>query len=301
MPVRLTALLIALVTVGVPATTAEASFPGRNGNIALIQQNGPDRSDPALYDFLLETVGPTGGSSKGRLGSCMGVTDPRSSTCPFGPAYSADGARLVFVRGTRLATIKADGTGLKVLPAIGSPGDDVLDPAWGPDGRIVFTVLSGAHPHLEIWIANADGTSLTQLTKAGGQEPAWSVTNRILFVRKGRIYRIRPDGTHRKLLGKGSEPSWSPTGKRIVFRRKKSLFVMRADGTHRRLLTHHGSEPAWSPNGRGVAFVSPTGDVVSHIYTVKLNGRGRTRIWSGFGPDDSSFSAAYAPDWQPLP
>ena len=300
MPRRPAALVLALLALALAPAPSRASFPGHNGNIALTQQNGPDRSDPALYDFLLETIGPTGGTSKGRLAECRNVTDPSASNCPYSPAYSKDGRKLAFVRGRRLATINADGTGLKVLPSLGF-AESVLDAAWGPDGRIAFTVLAGAHPNLEVWIVNADGTSPTQLTKTGGQDPAWSVTDRILFVRKGRIYRIRPDGTHRKLLGKGREPSWSPTGKRIVYRRRKSLYVMRADGTHRRLLLPDGSEPAWSPNGKRVAFVSPVGDVTSHIYTVKLNGRGRTRVWSGFGPDDTSFSAAYAPDWQPLP
>lgn len=300
-PARRITLPIALAAALLAASPAHASFPGRNGNIALTQQNGPDRSVPALYDFLLETVGPTGGPSKGRLASCVSVTEPRSSSCPFDPAYSADGSMLVFVRGTRLATIKADGTGLKVLPALGKPGDDPQDPAWGPDGRIVFTIVSDSPKGSNVFIVNADGSNPTQLTKAGGRRPAWSLTDRILFVRKGRIYRVRPDGTHRTLLGKGNEPSWSPKGKRIAFRRKQDLYVMDARGKHVRKLLDKGAEPAWAPNGKRIAFVSPTGDVVSHIYTAKSNGRGRKRVWSGFGPDDSSFSAAYAPDWQPLP
>src|SRR5207237_550374 len=84
------------------------------------------------------------------------------------PAWSPDGSRIVFladrdfpVGNTEIYTIGADATGLTRLTTY--PAKDDF-PSWSPDGsRIVFSrgrsTLAG-----EIYVMDADGTAVRQLT-----------------------------------------------------------------------------------------------------------------------------------------
>ena len=83
----------------------------------------------------------------------------------------------------------------------------------------------------EIYVMNADGAGVEQLTENG-----------------------YPDGS----------PSWSPDGGRIAFEFSTvtaiaEIYVMNADGTGVERLTDNDSEddwPAWSPDGGRIAFYS---------------------------------------------
>jgi hypothetical protein len=65
--------------------------------------------------------------------------------------------------------------------------------------------------------------------------------------------RIYVDG---RRVSKGTQPRWSPDGKRIAFVRDGSIYVARADGSTVRRLTQAGgawfpaNSPAWSRPGR---------------------------------------------------
>jgi Tol biopolymer transport system component len=105
------------------------------------------------------------------------------------------------------------------------------DPAGSPDGRlIVYTRSFLAHPGTQIWVA-------------------------------------RKDGSHRRFIARGSEPAWSPDGKRIVFVgprqprvSKPEIYIMRADGTQIRRLTKNRNasdrSPSFSPDGKRIVFLS---------------------------------------------
>ena len=156
------------------------------------------------------------------------------------------------------------------------PETPVLAGAFGPradaGGRIAFA--SDRDGDLEIYVMNADGSALMQLTddEAFNADPAWSPDgDRIAFAsdRDGdfAIYVMNADGSDplRLTTSAGDDvfPAWSPDGNRIAFVSNRdgdvAIYVMNADGSDPlRLTTSAGfdADPAWSPDGNRIAFVS---------------------------------------------
>ena len=104
----------------------------------------------------------------------------REATDPFvveeRPTWSPVGHRIAWVhrelRGRttlRLADLQTGARGEIRLPAdSGRPGE----PVWSPDaGHLAFTVTRGGGD-IQVWIARADGTGATQITRAAG--PNWN-------------------------------------------------------------------------------------------------------------------------------
>ncbi len=120
----------------------------------------------------------------------------------------------------------------------------------------------------------------------------------IAFLRDGRVWTMRPDGSaQRRLRPKRvafGEPRWSPSGKRIAFAATRrglgkgrssqhdELFVMNADGSAARRLTWTRAAHtrvfhdnlSWSPDGRRIVF-DRNDDGPEGIYVIKANGRGK--------------------------
>lgn len=169
---------------------------------------------------------------------------------PRDPAWSADGRRLVLVRGPKpvqsqgllsrqklfpteqLFSINLDGSGLQQL----TQGRTSFSrrPAWSPDGSSIAYM-------------------------SGPSSAEW---------RKADIYLMDPDGSNPRQLTHGganednSDPSWSPDGKEIAFSSNRDgsyeLYVINRDGSNPRQLTHGfligAHHPSWSPDGRQIAF-----------------------------------------------
>ena len=137
------------------------------------------------------------------------------------------------------------------------------DPNWSPDGAtIAFTSYvndpSTTVTPAEIYVMNADGTDVQQMTNDGVEKrgPAWSPDGtRILFsCRLGPanaaglgtfeicVMDAVPNGATKRLTFNNSQdltPTWSPSGHAIVFHRTpgNQLWVMRADGSGQQQLT----------------------------------------------------------------
>ena len=177
-----------------------------------------------------------------------------------------------------------------------------------PTPRIAFA--SNRDGNFEIYVMNADGSGVTQLTNnsAFAGSPAWSPDGRRIAFNSYRdgdheIYVMNADGsgviqlTHNSVADSG--PVWSPDGRKIAFRSRRDadryeIYVMNADGSGVTRLTHYtgtDESQAWSPDGRKIAFYSDR-DGLGSIYVMNADGsdvvslltrRGGNPVWSPDG------------------
>jgi TolB protein len=204
----------------------------------------------------------------------------------FGPAFSPDGAHIVYsdypagkpgsnaLVGIEVYVMNADGTNKVPLTTTTMTGatktGTVIQwserPAYSPDGtKIVYSSTQSGNA--EIWVMNADGTNQVELT-----------------------FNDHADGPDANF------PSFSPDGTKIVFlcgfeTLYGNICVMNADGSDRTQLTFNpddglkmdepsSDEPAWSPDGRSILFdsnqVDPTlGHQAAQTWIMSADGGGQ--------------------------
>ncbi|MDQ3783164.1 MAG: hypothetical protein M3349_09570 [Actinomycetota bacterium] len=196
-----------------------------------------------------------------------------------------------------------------VLPAIPQAAADTA-----PNGQIVFD--EDVCCAYDIWVVNADGTGLTNLTNTpdiGEFDPTWSPDGtRISFNRSddfisGDIWVMDADGSNQVNLTNSVDnefqADWSPDGSQLVFVREVpgqaisiqfDIFTMNADGTNQVNITNADTgelEPAWSPLGDRIAFAAVrNGDW--EIVTTDTAGGGEVTLTVTTQEDR-------APDWSP--
>jgi Tol biopolymer transport system component len=175
-----------------------------------------------------------------------------------------------------------DGTGLKRLTD--SPGYDA-EGSYSADGKsIVFCSNRSGKDNLELYIMDADGKNVRQLTKAPGcynGGPFFSPDGKKVIFRSDRkkkdhlqLYVINTDGTGEKALTDDENwvfwaPYWSKDGKHIIYtaadhsnplmRPNYDLYWMNMESSKKTRLTFApGADvlPVFSPDQRKVLWTS---------------------------------------------
>ncbi|MBN1889547.1 MAG: PD40 domain-containing protein [Thermoflexales bacterium] len=196
----------------------------------------------------------------------------------------------------------------------GSPATPA--PALDSLPQIVFSSTRGGNA--DIYIVNADGGGLTQLTAdpAPDEYPAVSPDGQRIAFQSSRdgnddIYLMNRDGSGQVRLtfnpAQDRLPSWSPDGQQIVFLSDReddyALYVMDVQGALRSVdggdvhrLTHNSrrdGHPSWSTGGQ-IAFNSGDGGnpTTWEIYVIEADGSRERRLTDNQVND-------WSPHWSP--
>ncbi|MGW4941779.1 TolB family protein [Actinoplanes sp. NPDC004185] len=293
-PLALSALVLLVAGLTVPAAPAQATFPGDNGRIAFRRFLNEDRTWGAVF-----TVRPDGSGERQ-------VTRPPRGYVDRNPDVSPDGRWIAFQREavdcgpgcttSEIFIVRTDGTRPTQLthsaPGLGCGNDGFCNgsPAWSPSGRrIAFNRESGpvVDDYVEnvgIYVMNADGSHLHQLTQ-----------------------RARPSN------GEDTDPQWSPDGRTMVFERTNvraalpsgglALWTIDlASGREHRITPYPlrgGDSPDWSPDGRRILFHSNENgvpEVSANLYTVHPDGSHLRQLTFEVGGTVNYLGSSYSPD-----
>jgi Tol biopolymer transport system component len=171
-------------------------------------------------------------------------------------------------------------------------------------GAIAFHRGATFDGDFEVYVMNADGSNVTQVTHNDVNEfdPIWSPNgNQLAFGRCQAtcdVVVINADGSgERVLINDGFPSAWSPNGKRIAFGRCQAtcdVVVINADGSGERVLITDGFPTAWSPNGKWILFQSGR-DGNPELYVMNADGTGVTRLTDNPASDEGD-RAGWSPD-----
>lgn len=207
-----------------------------------------------------------------------------------------------------LGLMNADGSGIRDLKVQGN------EPALSPDGsRIVFSHARG-NDYPQIFVVNADGKELKQLTSFTDRvvaDPTWSPDGKKIAFEVFRTPQPRRDpdlylmdahgSTPVKIVEGGATPSFSPDGTRLVFVSRRDgnfeIYSVKSDGSDVRRLTNHPAEdsnPSWSPDGATIAFVSDREGERHAIYVMNPDGSELQRL--AFSKRQEFCFPAWTPD-----
>lgn len=247
-------------------------------NDSSITPQAPDRSGTVIDHGRTPVVVGLDGTAMGTLHGLP--ADARSLS------ESPDGRSVLFVAdrdGTsQVGTVGIDGTGARFLthvargtvPEISFPLTGALMPAWSPDGsQIAFT---NGH----IWVMQADGSNLRQLTRSDGVDlwPAWSPDGSTIaysdsgtttldnsgFSPTQEIWTVPASGGSPTRVTRNAVPddmpAFSPTGAEMAFFRDGHIWLMDTSGGNAHPLPGAPSRgafvPRWSPHGAQLVFTT---------------------------------------------
>lgn len=248
------------------------------------------------------------GENQTRLTQNTGVRDEA-------PSWSPNGSQIAFVT-TRNGTFdiavvsSIDGSDVTILTD-NSAAD--TDPAWSPNGQFIAFVSNRTGTD-QIYVMNADGTDVIQLTTEGGNYPTWSAdSTRIAFssTRTGNADIFALDLTDEEAIpsnitlnpASDSEPVWSPDGTKIAFvsnrDNNEEIYVidLLADETEPLNISQDSGrdfDPTWSPDSNRIMFTSERFGSLDIISVAIDNPDNVVQLTSGISTSDQE------PAWLPI-
>ncbi|HXJ63115.1 MAG TPA: protein kinase [Actinomycetota bacterium] len=210
-------------------------FPKPTATLTVVSARSGSKPSPVAFDVENSGVAYSDDGSvlfavDSRTGDVMGFRIAGGLSFPIAsgpgavccPQVSPDGRMIALVAnrtGTpRLEVAKSDGgSGTEIPNAL--PERDTV-PRWSPDGtKLLF--VSKADGDEDVWVANADGSGVQNLTGSPGadREPVWSPDGTMIAFTSARdghaqIYVMNADGTNPVNVSNSqfadTEPSWQP-------------------------------------------------------------------------------------------
>jgi Tol biopolymer transport system component len=304
-----------LLPVAAAAPAAEATFPGRSGDIAFSRAES-DPEDEGIQAPLWLVDPRTRGER--RLTAVPRRCRRSEDWWDAEPSYSPSGRRIVYVhfddcgRGLRwgIYVMRADGSHRRLL--IRERGDEigVSAPVFSPNGRrIAFTRTffydldgDGIRDQTDaVYTASARPQRRPRRTLVRAsvgsqfgpvQKISWGPARAIALNLEHRLTIVRPGRRGRRRLINGRAPDWSPSASSLAFQRYEgpardisNIFSVRRSGRRLRRVTSSGNavNPVWSPGSSQIAFLDPARETLNAI-SVK---DGRRRVlarrvdWTG--------------------
>ena len=303
---------------------AQASFPGRNGNLAA---ELPD-SDSCGGSYV-RLFNSDGGDLGPLTPRCDTSLEPRWTTLW---AWSPDGQRLLIERSEPLGylTIAADGSDPRPIPALRR--FDELCARWERVRRRriewLFDLEGDARRHpvsslpaltcprwcragerIVVWwpLWSPDGKTIAfvatwESSEKGGPEGIW-----LISARTGKLVLSMLDGL---------QFDWAPNSKRIVYRAENGdLWTVGVNGRRAKRIVRGDewpqSRPTWSPDGRWIAWTKAkysflndsSASVTASLWRVRARGGDSRRVRVLLVGHVYTDDEVGAPDiaWQPLP
>jgi len=241
------------------------------------------------------------------------LTEPPPLAEDWGPAFSPDGEKVLFVRSQALGfpeeILSVPANGGEVTHIAVERARVLGPPQWSADGQsIIFASDHGSHPGL--WRVSADLRDSPVQINDSGWYPAVSRRGyRLAYQRITRNLSIwqmdlSGPGKERKMLipstsetDQGPGPQISPDGNKLAYMSDRSgtmeIWVSDRDGKNPFQLTAVGAAgtPRWSPDGESIVF-DAGGRNGPSVYVVSLDGKVPRLI----GANDSGKDAV-CPSW----
>jgi len=259
-------------------------------------------------------------------GTVYRLTEPPPLSEDWGPSFSPDGRRVLFVRSRdtgfseEILTIPVHGG--SVARVASEPARILGPPQWSFDGQsVIFASDRNSHPAL--WRVSLTNEAPIEINDSGwypavsrkGYKLAYQRVTRSLNVWEmdlveGQKHILIPS-TSETDQGPGPQPS--PDGQKIAYMSDRSgtmeIWVSDRDGKNPIQLSAIGSAgtPRWSPDGQSIAFDARTKNGI-FIYTVNLKegvpkllvGDTRENICPSYSPDGQwvYFTSSRTGGWQ---
>lgn len=181
---------------------------------------------------------------------------------------------------------------------------------FSPDGnKIAFH--SNRSGHTEIWIMDADGSNLKQVTKSGTNDrwPQFSADGKkLVFMSRQdenwEIYSVNTDGSNRARITQNKVTdlgaSFSPDGKNITFTSVRDdesgiadLYILNIDDKIPIKVSENAYWPTWSPDGKSIAYAHIINEKLADVWIYDVENKTAKAITQNSG---SNFGAKFSRD-----